>query len=76
MQLARVLVPWLVKISVCKSVVTVVAAANKLLAIVAISRNKMEDLVVELEVYVRIKAQKFNSNVMRYSVSSVSTVWP
>lgn len=38
----------------CKSVLTVQAATNKLLKIAAVSQNKMEDLVVELELYLRI----------------------
>lgn len=74
MQLASVFVPWLVKISLCKSVLTVEAATNKLLKIAAISQSKMEDLedlVVELELYRRIETQQLKSNMMKYSQLTV-----
>lgn len=71
MQLASAFVPWLVKISVCKSVLTVEAATNKLLKIAAISQSKMEDLVVELELYLRIETQQLKSSMMKYSQLAV-----
>lgn len=71
MQLASVFVPWLVKISVCKSVLTVEAATNNLLDSCCICQNKMEDLVVELRLYLRIETQQLKSNSMKYSQLAV-----
>lgn len=70
MQLASAFVPWLVKISVCKSVLTV-EATNKLLKIAAISQSKMEDLMVELELYLRTEAQQLKSSMMKNSQLAV-----
>lgn len=47
------------------SVLTVEAATNKFLKIAAIGKSKMEDLVVELELYLRIGTQQLNANMMK-----------
>lgn len=53
------------------SVLTVEAATNKFLKIAAIGKNKMEDLVVELELYLRIGTQQLNANTMKQSQLAV-----
>lgn len=48
---------WLVKVSACESVLTVEAAKSKLLKIAAISQNKLEGLLLDLELYLKLKIQ-------------------